>query len=91
LCGSVRFSHTGSAGRSPSARPCRPATALIFRADSRAGARDQIVDAIEARFGGLTDALNARANAALTSRLPHELIQDIQRIRHAFRGFKSAA
>jgi hypothetical protein len=64
---------------------------LIFRADSRAGARDQIVDAIEARFGGLTDALNARANAALTSRLPHELIQDIQRIRHAFRGFKSAA
>jgi|HubBroStandDraft_6_1064221.scaffolds.fasta_scaffold22742_3 hypothetical protein len=59
--------------------------------DKAVGRYDQIVDAIEARFGGLTDALNARANAALTSRLPHELIQDIQRIRHAFRGFKSAA
>jgi hypothetical protein len=28
VCG--RFSHTGSAGRSPSARPCRPATVVDF-------------------------------------------------------------
>src|SRR5215469_2887831 len=54
------------------------------------GRYDQIVKAIEARFGGLTDALNARANAALPGRLPPDLIQDIQRIPHSFRGFKSA-
>ena len=54
------------------------------------GRYDQIVKAIEARFGGLTDARNARANAALPGRLPPDLIQDIQRIPHSFRGFKSA-
>jgi hypothetical protein len=30
-CGSGHFWHTGSADRSPSARPCRPATAFDFR------------------------------------------------------------
>src|SRR5262249_6329715 len=50
------------------------------------GRYDQIVKAIEERFGGLTDALNARANAAQPDRLPPELIQDIRRVPHAFRG-----
>jgi probable F420-dependent oxidoreductase len=54
------------------------------------GRYDQIVKAIEGRFGGLTDALNARANPAQPGRLPRELIQDIRRIPHAFRGFKGA-
>jgi transposase len=30
-CGSAHFWHTGSADRSPTARPCRPATAFDFR------------------------------------------------------------
>jgi probable F420-dependent oxidoreductase len=54
------------------------------------GRYDQIVKAIEERFGGLTDALNARATAAQPGHLPRELIQDIRRIPHAFRSFKRA-
>ena len=53
------------------------------------GRYDQIVKAIEQRFGGLTDALNARANAAQPGHLPRDLIQDIRRVPHAFRKFKS--
>jgi hypothetical protein len=47
------------------------------------GRYDQIVKAIAERFGGLTDALNARANAAVPDRLPPDLIQDIRRIPHS--------
>jgi hypothetical protein len=54
------------------------------------GRYDQIVNAITNRFGGLTDALNARANAAQPGSLPRDLIQDIRRIPHAFRGFRCA-
>jgi hypothetical protein len=54
------------------------------------GRYDQIVNAIADRFGGLTDALNARANTALPESLPRELIQDIRRVPHAFRGFNTA-
>jgi probable F420-dependent oxidoreductase len=54
------------------------------------GRHDQIVKAIEERFGGLTDALNARANAAQLGPLPRELIQDIRQVPHAFRRFKLA-
>jgi hypothetical protein len=51
------------------------------------GRYDQIVKAIAERVGGLTDALNARANPTQPGHLPRELIQDIRRIPHAFRGF----
>ena len=54
------------------------------------GRHDQIVEAIDRRFGGLTDALNARANPAQPGRLPRELIEDIRRVPHAFRGFEPA-
>jgi len=54
------------------------------------GRYDQIVNAIAERFGGLTDALNARPNAAQPGPLPHDLIQDIRRIPHAFHGFRLA-
>ena len=54
------------------------------------GRYDQIVKAIAERFGGLTDALNARANAAQPDLLPRDLIEDIRRIPHAFRGFRRA-
>ncbi len=52
------------------------------------GRYDQIVKAIAERFGGLTDALNARANPAQPGNLPRELIQDIRRVPHAFRSFR---
>jgi probable F420-dependent oxidoreductase len=52
------------------------------------GRYDQIVKAIEQRFGGLADALNARANAAQPGHLPRDLIQDIRRVPHTFRNFK---
>src|SRR6185437_4857034 len=54
------------------------------------GRWDQIAEAIAQRFGGLTDALNARANPAQPGRLPRELIEDIRRIPHAFCGFHRA-
>jgi probable F420-dependent oxidoreductase len=54
------------------------------------GRYDEIADAIAKRYGGLTDALNARATAALPGHLPRDLIQDIRRIPHPFSGFKVA-
>jgi probable F420-dependent oxidoreductase len=54
------------------------------------GRYDQIKKAIADRFGGLTDAINARANAALPGPLPPDLIHDIRRIPHAFRSFSRA-
>jgi alkanesulfonate monooxygenase SsuD/methylene tetrahydromethanopterin reductase-like flavin-dependent oxidoreductase (luciferase family) len=54
------------------------------------GRYDQIVEAIERRFSGLTDALNARANPAQPDPLPRDLIQDIRRIPRAFQGFRRA-
>ena len=55
------------------------------------GRYDQIVEAITERFGGLTDALNARANAAQRGHLPRDLIQDIRRVPHSFQGFRRTA
>jgi len=52
------------------------------------GRYDQIVAAITDRFGGLTDALNARANTASPGHLPRDLIQDLRRIPHTFSGFR---
>jgi probable F420-dependent oxidoreductase len=54
------------------------------------GRYDRIVEAITERFGGLTDALNARANAAQPGPLPRDLIQDIRRVPHSFRSFGRA-
>ena len=54
------------------------------------GRYDQIVEAIAERFGGLTDALNARPNAAQPGHLPRDLIQDIRLIPNAFQGFRGA-
>ena len=55
-----------------------------------AGRWDQIVKAIAERFGGLTDALNARANPAQPDPLPRDLVQDIREISQAFQGFRRA-
>ena len=48
------------------------------------GRHDQIVDAISARFGGLADALTLRADGV--EGMPSDLVQDIRRIPHLYRG-----
>src|ERR1700758_5183794 len=55
------------------------------------GRYDQIVKAITKRFGGLTDALNARATATQRGHLPRDLIQETRVIPNAFRSFNCAA
>jgi probable F420-dependent oxidoreductase len=52
------------------------------------GRHDQIVAAIRERFGGLVDALTLRGDGV--GELPPDLVQDIRRIPHAFRGFARA-
>ncbi len=52
------------------------------------GRYDQIAKAIADRFGGLTDALNARANAAVPGHLPRALIEEIRGIPSVFAGFQ---
>ena len=54
------------------------------------GRYDQITKAIAERFGGLTDAVNARTDATSPGPLPPDLIQDTRRIPHVFRGFSRA-
>jgi probable F420-dependent oxidoreductase len=49
------------------------------------GRHDQIVDAIDHRFGGLVDALTLRGDSA--GEVPPDLVQDIRRLPHAFRCF----
>jgi probable F420-dependent oxidoreductase len=51
------------------------------------GRWDEIAAAIDVRFGGVVDAVNARANPAAPGHLPRELIADIQRLPRAFKGF----
>src|SRR6266700_1209201 len=47
------------------------------------GRHDQIVDAIEARFGGLADALTLRGDGV--GEVPPDLVHDIRRVPHQFR------
>jgi probable F420-dependent oxidoreductase len=49
------------------------------------GRHDQIVAAIDRRFGGLVDALTLRRDGA--GEIPPDLVQDIRRLPHAFQGF----
>lgn len=51
------------------------------------GRHDEIAKVIEQRFGGLIDTLQASANSSMPADLPPDLIQDIQRIPAAFKGF----
>jgi probable F420-dependent oxidoreductase len=49
------------------------------------GRHDQIVAAIERRFGGLVDALTLRGDGV--GEVPPDLVRDIRRLPHAFHGF----
>ena len=51
------------------------------------GRHDQIVGAIEQRFGGLVDSLTLRGDGVGdASEVPSDLVQDIRRIPHPYRG-----
>ena len=52
------------------------------------GRHDEIVAAIEARYGGLSDALHASLTSDFDPGLGPDLIQDIQRIPARFTGFR---
>jgi len=52
------------------------------------GSYDEIVGAVEARFGGISDTLNASMSADLDISLPGEVIQGLQKIPTRFQGFK---
>lgn len=55
--------------------------AILFAA---VGRHDEIVGAIERRFGGLTDSLTLRGDGV--GEVPPDLVQDIRRIPHPYRG-----
>jgi hypothetical protein len=83
-----RSQHTYTA--QPRSRRCswsRPsnATASNCTASVPAGRHDQIVAAIDRRFGGLVDALTLRGDGA--GEVPPDLVQDIRRLPHAFRSY----
>ncbi len=48
------------------------------------GRHDQITSAIEARFGGLVDALTLRGDGV--GEVPPDLVQDIRRVPHRYQG-----
>jgi probable F420-dependent oxidoreductase len=62
----------------------------VARLFAAVGRWDQIANAIEERFGGLVDAINARGNPEAPGPLPRDLIEDIQRQPRRFTGFAEA-
>jgi len=54
------------------------------------GTYDQIAGVIEKRFGGVSDAIALSFAQDTPPGLARELVQDVQRIPTAFRGFPNA-
>ncbi|HZD26016.1 MAG TPA: TIGR03617 family F420-dependent LLM class oxidoreductase [Alphaproteobacteria bacterium] len=63
----------------------------VVRLFAAVGRHDEIVAAIEARFGGLVDALRVNFPEPGEGGLMRELIEDIRRIPTPFTGFRTAA
>lgn len=61
----------------------------VVRMFTAVGRHDEIAQAIEAHFGGLSDCISASPNSYVPSTLPPDVIQDIRRIPCRFKGFKS--
>jgi probable F420-dependent oxidoreductase len=62
-------------------------TVRLFAVAAR---HDELAKAVEARFAGLSDAVNASANTEMPTQLPPDLIQDLRRIPGPFQGFDTA-
>jgi probable F420-dependent oxidoreductase len=52
-----------------------------------AGRHDEIVEAIEGRFGGLVDVVGSSASTDMPGEMTPEVIQDVRRIPSPFQGF----
>lgn len=59
----------------------------VVRIFAACGTYDEIVPAIETRFGGAADAIELNFAPATAHGLMRELVADIRRIPHAFQGF----
>jgi len=59
----------------------------VVRIFAACGTYDEIAAAIEARYGGLADAIELNFPAGTPAGLQRELLSDIHRIPHRFEGF----
>jgi hypothetical protein len=59
----------------------------VVRIFAACGTYDEIAQAIEARYGGLADAIGIDFPTDTPAGLQRELLADIRRIPHAFEGF----
>jgi hypothetical protein len=59
----------------------------VVRIFAACGTYDEIAAAIEARYGGLADAIELNFPAGTATELQRELVADIRRIPHRFEGF----
>ncbi len=59
----------------------------VVRIFAACGTHDEIAQAIEARYGGLADAIEINFPVGTPAGLQRELVADIRRIPHAFEGF----
>jgi hypothetical protein len=59
----------------------------VVRIFAACGTYDEIARAIEARYGGLADAVDLNFPAGTPAGLQRELLTDIRRIPHLFQGF----
>jgi probable F420-dependent oxidoreductase len=62
----------------------------VVRIFAACGTYGEIAQAIEARFGGLADAIEVNFPAGAPAGLQRELLSDIRRIPHAFKGFDTS-
>ena len=62
----------------------------VVRLFAAIGTHREIAGVIAERFGGLSDALNLRADARTGGNVPPGLIQDIKRIPTEFVGYRTA-
>src|ERR1700736_2468019 len=62
----------------------------VVRIFAACGTSDEIAQAIEARYGGLADAIEINFPAGTPAGLQRELLSDIRRIPHAFKGFDTS-
>jgi Luciferase-like monooxygenase len=62
----------------------------VVRVFAACGTYDEIAPAIEARFGGLADAIEINFPAGTPAGPQHELLADIRRIPHAFQDFDTS-
>lgn len=61
----------------------------MVRMFAAVGTHEEIEEAIQAHFGGLSDCVSASPNSSVPSTLPPDVISKIQRIPIRFQGFKT--